>query len=165
MPIAVVRAETYYLPARPLPADAWVGIPPAELVYAYVESRMGRRVQLPAGYLDDVPPVYARVDQNRWIADCVCGSAACVSPADPRWGCTECDYGWVRMVVPTPDEVAAIEAELMKQPRPHLRSWWNPADPSNPNPPVEEPEPPVEDPEPEQPQGEPAPASPKAATP
>jgi hypothetical protein len=145
MPIAVVRAETYYMPGRPLPPDAWADVPPAELVYHWIEYRMGRRVPLPEGTLDGVPPVYARVDGNRWLAECACGSAAVVSPTDPRWGCTECGYGWVAMVVPTAEEVAAIEAMLAQIPRPHLRMWWNPDDP-HPNNPNRPPAPQIEEP-------------------
>ncbi|MFD7709466.1 hypothetical protein [Streptomyces sp. NPDC059786] len=132
MPIAVVRAETYYLPPYPLPADAWTGVPPAELVFRWIEARLGRRVTPPADTLPDEPPIYARVDANRWLADCVCGSAAVVSPTDPRWACTQCGYGWVAMVVPAAEDVAAIEADLLTIAQPHLRFWWNPADPKNP---------------------------------
>jgi hypothetical protein len=140
MPIAVVRAETYYLPPRPLPTDAWKDVPPAELAYHWVEFRTGRRVPLPDGFVENAPPVFARVNQNRWCADCVCGSAAAISPQDPRWGCTECGYGWAPIIVPTKEEAAAIEAELLTIPQPHLRNWWNPDDPSNPyRPPEEEP--------------------------
>lgn len=139
MPIAVVRAETFYLPPPPLPRDAWADVPGAELIYRWVEARMGRRVPLPDSTLDDEPPVYARVNQNRWLADCVCGSAAIVSPVDPRWGCTECGYGWVAMVVPTADEIAVIEASLILIAKPHLRNWWNPLDPNNPDRPPEPP--------------------------
>ncbi|MFE0875346.1 hypothetical protein ACFW4X_10760 [Streptomyces smyrnaeus] len=134
MPVAVVRAETYYLPPRQMPPDAWGDVAPAELVWRWMEHRVGRRLLPPADTLTDVPPVYARVNQNRWLADCVCNSAAVVSPADPRWACTECGYGWVAMIVPTPDEVAAIEQQLLAIPQPHLRDWWNPADPNPYNP-------------------------------
>lgn len=146
MPIAVVRAEKYYIPPRPLPANAWAGTPAAELVVLWIEHRTGRRVLPPEGTLTDVPPVYARVNQNRWLADCVCGAAAIVSPADPRWACTECGYGWVEMIVPTGEETAAIEAQLLTIPQPHLRNWWNPDDPNpaNPNPRPPEPEEPGE---------------------
>lgn len=141
MPIAVVRAETYYLPPYPLPKNAWADVQPAELVYKWVEFRTGRRVPLPSDVLGDVPPVYARINQNRWVGDCVCASAAAISPDDPRWGCTECDYGWVPIIVPTEEEIAAIEAALLTIPQPHLRNWWHPDDPNNPDrPPEIEPE-------------------------
>ncbi|WP_098010495.1 hypothetical protein [Streptomyces sp. sk226] len=144
MPIAVIRAETFYLPGPPRrgqpPAD-WSGYPAAELVYLYVTHRMNRRVPLPT---ETVPDSYfAHVNQNRWVASCVCGSAAVVSPADPRYGCTECGYGWASLVFP--DDVDAVEAELMEEPRPHLRNWFHPDDPQNPNPPAEDP--PTPDPE------------------
>lgn len=138
MPIAVVCAETYYVPSRPLPSNAWAGVPGAELVYRWIEYRMGRRVPLPAETLTGVPPVYARINQNRWIGDCVCGSAAVVSPDDPRWSCTECGYGWVLMVVPTAEERAGIEAELMAITQTYLRNWWHPDDPANPDRPAED---------------------------
>lgn len=143
MPIAVVRAETYYVPPRNMPPDVWKDVPGAELVFRWVEHQMGRRVTPPDSTLEGVPLVYARVNQNRWLADCVCRSAAIISPSDPRWACTQCGYGWAAMVVPTAEEVAAIEAELMAIPMPHLRNWWNPADPDpmNPSRPPEVPDP------------------------
>ncbi|MEU0691557.1 hypothetical protein [Streptomyces uncialis] len=134
--IAVVRAETYYTPPHTMPRDAWAGVPGAELVYRWIVYRLGRRPPLPDGPVPDVPPVYARVDHNRWLAECVCGSAAVVSPVDPRWGCTECGYGWITMILPSAEEVPVIEAALMAIPQPHLRMWWHPDDPANPNPPV-----------------------------
>ncbi|WP_326808184.1 hypothetical protein OHB04_22865 [Streptomyces sp. NBC_01775] len=142
----VVRAETYYIPPRQLPPDAWANVPGAELVFRWIEYRLHRRVPLPDSTLTDVPPVYARVNQNRWLADCVCNSAAVISPADPRWACTECGYGWVDMIVPAPEEVTAIEQQLLTIPQPHLRDWWNPADP-NPFNPSRPPDPPPSVPE------------------
>lgn len=144
MAIAVVRAENYYLPPSPLPADAWADVPPAELVFAWYEYQMGRRVTPPDGVLEGEPALYARVDSNRWIAECVCGSAAVISPADPRWACTTCGYGWVGLIVPSPSEVVAIEAELLKQPRPNKRFWWAIDDPANPDRPTDAPIPPTE---------------------
>jgi hypothetical protein len=144
MAIAIVRAENYYLPPSPLPRDAWAEIPPAELVFTWYESQMGRRVEPPAEVLDGEPALYARIDGNRWLAECVCGSAAIISPADPRWACTTCGYGWVALIVPSPAEVEAIEVELLKQPRPNKRFWWNPADPAWPDRPTDAPIPPTE---------------------
>lgn len=54
-------------------------------------------------------------------------------PDRPPVGCTECQYGWITMVVPSADEVPVIEAALMTIPQPHLRMWWHPSDPANPN--------------------------------
>ncbi|MFZ3569413.1 hypothetical protein ACNYS0_20905 [Streptomyces sp. BH034] len=150
MAIAVVRAENYYVPPPPMPADAWAGTPLAELVYVWTEYRLSRRVTMPDGVLDGEPALYARVDANRWLVQCVCGSADIVSPADPRWACVTCGYGWVPIVVPAAEEVTAIEAELLKQPRPNRRFWWHPDDPANPSRPTEAPVPPVEPGEAEQ---------------
>lgn len=144
MAIAVVRAETYFIPPSPLPRDAWADVPPAELVFKWVEYQMNRRAEPPAETLADEPALYARVDANRWLAECVCGSACVVSPADPRWGCSTCGYGWVALIVPSPAEVEAIEAQLVTQPRPDRRFWWNPADPANPDRPTDAPSSPVE---------------------
>lgn len=144
MPIAVLRAETFYLPPPRLPANAWVDVPPAELVFKWVEYRLYRRVNPPAESVDQV--YFARIDHNRWIADCICGSAALVSPDDPRYACTECGWGWCSLVFP--EDVAAVEASLMGDP-PNRRNWWHPDDLRNPDrPPDPAPEP---DPEEEQP--------------
>jgi hypothetical protein len=131
MPIAVVRAETFYTPPPSLPADAWADVPPAELVWRWYETRLGRRVTPPTDTVDDT--YFARINQNRWIADCSCGSAAVVSPADPRYACTECGWGWCALIFPA--DVASVEASLMGL-KPALRNWWNPEDPANPDRPI-----------------------------
>ncbi|MCG0061745.1 hypothetical protein L0F81_00325 [Streptomyces tricolor] len=139
MPIAVVRAETFYLPPPPEPADAWADVPAALLVWRWYETRMGRRVFPPAETELTGESYYARINQNRWIADCSsCGSAAVVSPADPRYACTQCNWGWCALIFP--DDVAAVEASLMGL-KPALRNWWHPDDPANPDRPVPEPAP------------------------
>ncbi|MEU1478879.1 hypothetical protein [Streptomyces sp. NPDC005760] len=128
MPIAVVRAETFYKPPSPMPADAWEDVPAAELVWRWYETRMGRRVTPPEETVED--STFARINQNRWVADCTsCGSAQVVSPTDPRYACTECNWGWYPLVFP--DDPAAVEASLMGL-KPGLRNWWNDADPNNP---------------------------------
>jgi hypothetical protein len=83
---------------------------------------------------------FARINQNRWLTDCQsCGSAAIVSPTDPRFACTECQWGWCSLVFPS--DVAAVEAGLMGL-KPGVRNWWNPDDPSWDRPPAPaEPEP------------------------
>jgi hypothetical protein len=132
MPIAVVRAETFYTPPPGMDPTAWDDVPPAERVFRWYESRVGRRVTPPDGTVDDT--YWARINQNRWIADCSsCGSAQVVSPADPRYACTECGWGWGTIVFPA--DVAAVEASLMSQ-KPYLRNWWNPDDPANPDEPI-----------------------------
>ncbi|MGW7085010.1 hypothetical protein ACWGH2_16180 [Streptomyces sp. NPDC054871] len=145
MPIAVQRAENYYVPPYPNPADAWVDVPGAELVYAWLEARTGRRIKRPDEVLADEPAIWARISQNRWVADCVCGSASMISLTDPRWGCTECGYGWVPLIVPTPEVAEAAEAQLVTIVRPHLRNWWQPDDPHPMNPSRPVPEEPGED--------------------
>ncbi|MEU8713623.1 hypothetical protein [Streptomyces sp. NPDC048663] len=129
-----MRAETFYVPAPPEPADAWSLVPPALLVWRWYEARLGRRVVPPADGDFTADIYFARINQNRWIADCSsCGSAAVVSPADPRYACTECQWGWCTILFPA--DVAAVEASLMGL-KPGLRNWWNDLDPSNPNPPA-----------------------------
>ncbi|MEU2143626.1 hypothetical protein ABZ741_04845 [Streptomyces globisporus] len=145
----VVRAETFYVPPPPRrgqPPLDWSDAQAAELVYLWVEQRMGRRLPRPTEQVEDT--YFAQVNQNRWVAQCVCGSAAIVSPTDPRYGCTECGYGWAGLVFP--DNVAEVEEQLLLEPRPHLRNWFHDADPTNPNPPVAEPPPPM-DPDPKSP--------------
>ncbi|MFE9432148.1 hypothetical protein [Streptomyces sp. NPDC006640] len=129
--IAVVRAETFYLPPPREPADAWADVPAAERVWHYMEWRTGRRLVPPEETVDDSS--YARINQNRWVADCTsCGSAEIVSPTDPRFACTECGYGWYALVFPA--DPAAVEAGLMST-RANLRNWWHDDDPNNPSPP------------------------------
>jgi hypothetical protein len=146
MTTAVVRAETYYLPPSPRrgqPAEDWSQIPGAELVYHWLNYRMGRRIPIPTEFVPDAAPVYARINQNRWLGDCAnCGNGAVVSVIDQRFGCTECQRDWVPMIVP--DDVAAVEADLLLIPQTYLRNWWHPDDPANPVQPPGDPGPPVE---------------------
>ena len=132
MPIAVVRAETVYLPPPGTDPTVWDDVPAAERVWHWYETRMGRRIVPPEGTVDDT--YFARINQNRWIADCLCGSAQVVSPADPRYACTECGWGWCTLVFPA--DVAAVEAALAPL-KPYLRNWWNDLDPANPNRPAD----------------------------
>lgn len=133
MSIAVVRAEAYYTPPPRVPADAWANVPAAELVWRWMEYRANRRLTPPTEFVDEV--YFARINQNRWLADCSsCGSAAIVSPADPRYACTECQWGWCPLVFP--DDVAAVEEELLPL-KPNLRNWWHPDDPNNPDQPAD----------------------------
>ncbi|MDQ0795568.1 hypothetical protein [Streptomyces sp. B1I3] len=144
---AIVQAETYYLPPPPrrgqIPQD-WSQVPGAELVYKWVEYRMGRRVPVPTGWVPDHPGLYARIDDGRWLVECdACQSAWIVSVLDPRFGCAECKQAWVPLIVP--EDIAAAEAEALALER---RWWWHPDDPLNPVQPPE-PEPGTE---PEEPQ-------------
>lgn len=125
MPIAVVRAETFYLPP-PRHPTAWYQVPPAERVFRWIEHRAQRRVTPPEGFVIGQRQ-FARINHNRWVADCPCGSAQVVSPDDPRLACTECGYGWVTVVFP--QDVPAVEASVADD-LPHLRNWNHPDDPA-----------------------------------
>lgn len=123
MSIAVLRAETFYLPPDPRRQDAWDLVPPAERVFRWYEDRAQRRVRPPTGFVIGQVE-FPQINHNRWVGHCPCGSAQVVSPADPRMACTECGLGWIRLVFP--DDPAAIE-ELVIHELPHLRNWTNPA--------------------------------------
>lgn len=142
MSIAVVRAEAFYMPPTDYPSGAWDLVPPAERVFRWVELRQQRRLEPPSGFLLG-QQTYARINHNRWVADCPCGSAQVVTPTDPRLACTECGYGWVKVVFP--QDPAAAEAEIANE-LPHERNWWHPDDEPW-NRPVQQPA----DPEPEEP--------------
>jgi hypothetical protein len=124
--IPVQRAETFYLPPPPEPANAWELVPPAERCMRWYEHKQQRRVTVPSGTLLGTR-VWARIDANRWVADCPCGSAQVVTPADQRFACPECGTGWLAVVFP--EDVAAAE-ESVADDLPHERFWWNPDDPS-----------------------------------
>ncbi|MFZ3558170.1 hypothetical protein [Streptomyces sp. BH055] len=142
---AIVQAETYYLPPTPRRGQTvqdWSQVPGAELVYKWVDYRMGWRVPVPAQAVPDDPGLYARIDDGRWVAECQCGAAWIVSVLDPRFGCAQCRRDWVPLIVP--DDIPAAEAEALSLDR---RFWFHPADPRNPAPPEPEPEPAPEEPE------------------
>ncbi|MFF1348515.1 hypothetical protein ACFVZJ_21470 [Streptomyces sp. NPDC058322] len=97
---------------------------------------------VPTDTVVDGEPVYARIDDGRWLAECdVCRNAIVVSVTDLRYGCPECQRGWVGLIAP--DDVDAVETETLAKPR---RFWWHPDDPRNPYRPEEstEPEPPTD---------------------
>lgn len=119
MSITVVRAEDFYLPPPELPPDSWALVQPAERVWRWVEYKQQRRVTPPEGFLIGVQ-LWARINHNRWLVDCPCGSAQVVTPADPRFACTECGYGWVALVFPA--DPAAVEAAI-EGALPHERNW------------------------------------------
>lgn len=125
MLIPVQRAETFYLPPPSLLPHAWDLVAPAERVWRWYELRQQRRLVVPAGMLIG-QRTYARINHNRWVADCVCRSAQTVTPADPRLACPECGYGWVTVVFPA--DVAAAETAVAAE-VPAERNWWNPEDP------------------------------------
>jgi hypothetical protein len=142
--IPVVRAEDFYKPPPNLRPDAWQLVPPAELVFHWVSHRLRRTTTAPQGFaIGQVR--FARINHNRWVADCPCGSAQVVSPTDQRMACTECGLGW--MTLTFPEDADTVE-ESVDHLLPHERNWWHDEDPARPAPPIE-PEPPAEqDPEP-----------------
>lgn len=138
MLIPIVRAETFYLPPPGQPADAWALVPPAERAFRWVELRQQRRLEPPAGLILG-HKIYARINHGRWVADCPCGSAQVVTPADQRMACTECGAGWFQLLYP--EDADAAEAEVIDK-LPHERNWWHPDDESwDRPPPPPEPEP------------------------
>lgn len=126
IPIPVVRAESFYLPPPSLPRTAWDLVPPAERVLRWYEQKQQRRIDPPRGMLLG-GRVWARIDHNRWVADCPCRSAQVVTPTDPRYACPECGAGWLTVAFPA--DVAAAEAAVADD-LPSERNWWNPDDPN-----------------------------------
>jgi len=66
-------------------------------------------------------PVYARIWQGQWIADCSCNGAQFVDPSEPIFFCFNClnraNAGRPRPVVfPLPEERAEIERMLLERP-------------------------------------------------
>ncbi len=127
--IPVERAETFYRPPDRRPPISWDDVPAAERVFRWAEHRQQRRVVPPEGVIIG-QRIYAQINHNRWVANCPCGSAQVVSPADPRTACTECRLGWIVLVFP--GDVEAVEASVAHE-LPHLRNWWHPDDPSHPS--------------------------------
>jgi len=68
------------------------------------------------------PPVAARVDYGRWIADCPrCTGAEFVDPGWPLFVCCSCGSGPHSVTFPSPRE--EIEGELLKRPDGATRNW------------------------------------------
>lgn len=135
MPIAVIRAESFYLPPPMQPHTVWDPVPPAERVFRWAELRQQRRLVPPTGYVLG-HRIFARINHNRWVADCPCGSAQVVTPADPRMACTECLAGWFDLIFP--EDPATAEASVANE-LPHERNWWHPDDDGAWDRPAEEP--------------------------
>lgn len=125
MQFPVERAETSYLPPPTQPPDAWDLVPAAERVWRWLELKQQRRLTPPDGFVIG-QQTYARINHNRWVADCPCGSAQVVTPNDARMACTDCGFGWILLVFP--EDIAAVEESLADE-LPHLRNWWHPDDP------------------------------------
>jgi len=67
-------------------------------------------------------PLVARVDYNRWIADCPCGSGVAAWPGRPSL-CFGCATRHATVVLPESEERAAIEAILGARAALQTRSW------------------------------------------
>ncbi|MEU0716845.1 hypothetical protein ABZ498_06640 [Streptomyces lavendulocolor] len=124
----VRRAQDFYTPPPQLPADCWNTLPPAERVIAYIEQVQQRRLPRPEAELPG-PPLIARVDAGRWVAQCPqCASAQVVTPDDPRMWCVECQPdGWA--TVRFPEDPASVETEVAALPS-RERFWWAEDDPA-----------------------------------
>lgn len=90
---------------------------------AFINSFLKRKGRPPAPPISEVSgQVNARVNQGRWLADCItegCGGAVVVSRELPLFYCPECANGgnggkWLN--VKLPNNKVAIEVELLKRP-------------------------------------------------
>lgn len=73
----------------------------------------------------EAPRVVARVNHNRWIADCECGGAEAVADGFPFF-CFSCHnqrHGGRARLVQFPPDAAAIERALLKRPDILARNW------------------------------------------
>jgi hypothetical protein len=77
--------------------------------------------------VSDAPPIKARVNHNRWIAECPdCAGAEFVWLDEPLFMCQSCFNGvvgglWRR--VQLPPSVGEVEAALRLRPLPATRNW------------------------------------------
>lgn len=124
----ITRAEAFYLPPPHLPADAWSLVPPALRVVRWYEEKNQRRLPVEDGVLLG-EQLYAQINHGRWVANCTCGSAQIVTPADPRMWCVECGTGWWQITFPA--DVDAVEQSLVELPVSE-RNWWAETDPEFP---------------------------------
>lgn len=101
------------------------GITNREFVYRQQHLRSH---QIPREFAS-LPPVQARIDQGRWLADCpnsYCTNAHMIDLDDPRFFCTACGNqaaGGEWLHVEFPPDRAAIERTLLRRPRPENRNW------------------------------------------
>lgn len=116
----ITRAEDMYLPPPYLAPDTWASVPPALRCVRWYEHRQQRRIQTGDAFVIG-QQLYARINHSRWLADCTCGSAQVVTPADPRMWCVECGTGWWQLLFPA--DVAAVEQSLAELPV-IKRNWW-----------------------------------------
>lgn len=137
MPGPVHRAEDFYLPPPELPAEAWDQAPAAERVVRWMETKAQRRIATPPRDVV-IGTAYAYINHGRWVADCPCGSAQVVTPADPALYCVDClPDGWLTLIFPA--DCASAEAEVAELPK-RERNWRNLDEDTNPSRKAPEPE-------------------------
>lgn len=89
--------------------------------------RAGVTIPKLAGNVVPSPPIMARVNHNRWIADCPdCNGAEFVFLDELHFWCANCQnasvgHKWRR--VKLPENRADIEAILLARPLPDNRNW------------------------------------------
>ena len=96
-----------------------------EIIEFVLKKRRMRHLIGKARRLSRVP-VYARVSDNRWIADCECAGAEAVDPDDPRFFCFSCYNavvgGMMREAI-FPDDLDEIEEILTARDDPLTRGY------------------------------------------
>jgi hypothetical protein len=90
------------------------------------EGFMARRASSGARFSvhEDDTPLEARVEDNSWMVDCVCGNGCA---ADPAWAlacCFGCGAVYTAVVFPDPVVLAQIDAVLVARPVTRTREWW-----------------------------------------
>jgi hypothetical protein len=126
--MGITRAEDLYRPPPYLAPDAWATEAPALRCVLWFEHRQQRRIHTGDAFVIG-QQLYARINHGRWLADCTCGSAQVVTPADPRMWCVECGTGWWQLTFPA--DVVAVEESLSALPIPE-QNWWAEPDPARP---------------------------------
>lgn len=70
-------------------------------------------------------PVVARIEHNRWLLDCQCGSGVAVTPGWSEARCLGLGCGRVYTNIQIPSDIEEIERELKARPN-HIDRNWNP---------------------------------------
>lgn len=66
----------------------------------------------------------AYVNHGRWLADCpLCNSGIALDAELPAALCFDCGAVFARVMWPTPEDKAAIEAALERRPRRAVQNW------------------------------------------
>lgn len=76
-------------------------------------------------------PLRAGVDCGRWVVNCVCGGGIALHPDWQFAGCFTCGRSWSKIIFPTPEFLAKVDAILRGRPPGTIRkdprrfwSWW-----------------------------------------